>query len=87
MGLRDVLKEADEVKPLAVIGGKPTYSFEDAQKLNKAILMDKKAGFKDVDLGERTVTDNGLGYTSSRQKNVAITQVHLLQHQLFALLL
>lgn len=69
--MRDILNEADGVKPIAVAGGKKVYSFADANILNQADILEERAAGRQIDLGEREVRPDGL-YSRSHVKRAAI---------------
>lgn len=69
--MRDILNEADGVKPIAVIGGKKVYSFADANILNQADILEERAAGRQIDLGEREVRPDGL-YSRSHVKRAAM---------------
>lgn len=70
--LMDILKEATTAEPIAMVNGKKVYDFQNAQKLNKADLVEEKALGKKLELGDRSVGENGLSYTSSNVSRAAI---------------
>ncbi|GCF92492.1 hypothetical protein NRIC_03830 [Enterococcus florum] len=63
------LMKVAEVKPVAEVNGQEVFSYEDAAKLNRALLEER---IQEVEVGERETVNGGLGYTSSRRRNVAI---------------
>ena len=75
----DVLSEAKEVKPVALVKGEPVYTMEDAIKLANAELMERNAngGKARVEVGKREVTPDGLGYTRSNKKSAVALSIAL----------
>lgn len=70
MAMAEILNDASKVKPIFRTGGRDVYAAEDAQKLNKAELMEERATGR-VELGARDVNPDGT-YSSCRANNVAI---------------
>lgn len=54
----DVLKEAEEIKPLAEVNGIKVVSFDEAQTLNQSNLMRKEMG-EETETGDRTFNPDG----------------------------
>jgi hypothetical protein len=68
--LEQILGEG-EVKPVAKINGQNVYSFADAQNLNKRALAEEKLFGKMPELGQREMTDDGMGYKRTRVGAIA----------------
>ncbi len=74
---KDILKteaesllNAAKTEPVATFNEMEYYTYEDAAKLNQAVLRKGVEYFPEM--AERETTNGGLGYTSSRRWNVAI---------------
>lgn len=70
--LEQIVNETTGITPVATIDGVQVYTFDDAQKLNARELTESKITGQKVELGERKLTADGMGYTSSMAKNVAV---------------
>lgn len=68
--LEQILGEKD-AKPVARINGQNVYSFADAQNLNKRALAEEKLFGKMPELGQREMTDDGMGYKRTRVGAIA----------------
>lgn len=68
--MAEVLSEANRVKPVMRVNGRDVYTAEDAQKLNKAELMEERATGH-VELGARAVNPDGT-YAACRARNVVV---------------
>lgn len=60
-----------EATPVARINGQNVYSFADAQNLNKRALAEEKLFGKMPELGQREMTDDGMGYKRTRVGAIA----------------
>lgn len=69
--LEQILGEAD-ANPIATINGQPVYSFKDAQNINKRSLAEEKLFGKMPELGQREMTEDGMGYKRTRVGAIAI---------------
>lgn len=69
--LEQILGDGKEVKPVAKINGQNVYSFADAQQLNKRALAEEKIFGKMPELGQREMTDDGMGYKRTRTGAIA----------------
>lgn len=67
-----ILSEANEVEPLMTVNGTDVHTFQDAQKLNKADLVERKAEGKPVELGERKISSDGITYSRSNVRHAAV---------------
>lgn len=66
----ELLLNAAKTEPVSTFKGMEYYTYEDAARLNQAILRKGPEFFPEV--SERETVNGGLGYTSSRRWNVAI---------------
>lgn len=69
--LEQILGES-EANPIAKINGQNVYSFKDAQNINKRTLAEEKLFGKMPELGQREMTDDGMGYKRTRVGAIAI---------------
>lgn len=70
--MKQILNDAEDVKPIARgKDGLPIFSFHDAQKLNRADLVDEKLT-GNADMGQRAFTKDGAGYLHGNYKRSAI---------------
>lgn len=66
--MKEIISDAEGIRPIAKIDGKEVMSFQDAQKANRAELVFGQ----DEDLGDRNINPDGLTYASSHVKRAAI---------------
>lgn len=70
--MKEILNEADSASVLMIVNGREVYTFDDAQKLNKAELMEQKATGKQPEIADRLINPDGLTYAASNIKRTAI---------------
>lgn len=70
--LLEVLTQASEVEPIIEINGRPLHTFADAVLLNEVELLNKKAGFKEVELADRELNPSQDSYKRVNKKYAAV---------------
>ena len=69
--LEQIIEGSANAEPIARINGQNVYSFADAQNINKRTLAEEKIFGKVPELGQREMTEDGMGYKRTRVGAVA----------------